>query len=235
MNVVSFYNLGAVNTPREVKNLRRANLGSVRHLGAPVVWRHVYSLQDVVSGVAKQCPACFDTTYQQARSDCPVCYGQGFVSVEDNPDPLWIDADGLIIESESQPSGTIRAPRYGGFGQPWITWVVQPDISVDVFRLNEQGALTQQYDATAYAPWYPTMGDNDLLVNVNLEGNNFDIASTEDRFQLKQVHQVTTRGLGNRGRPAPNGQPFLIMQSFEMNKIPVDNPLMNVPVDEPWY
>lgn len=231
---ISFTNLGPPNTPQEVKRLRYQNLGSMQHLGQPVVFRHMFSLQDVDSGLAKPCPACFDSVYQQTRFDCPVCYGQGFVSVENNPDPLWITTDGLIVEG-SQPPGSVAAPRYGGFDVPYLTWIVQPDVAVDVFRLNEQGALVQQFDSKAYAPWYPTMGDNDLLIQVELDQGAFSIVTTFDRFQLKQVSQVTTRGLGRRSYGQSNGMPFLVMQSFEMNKVPLNNILQSVPYDEPWY
>lgn len=235
MKILSFKDVGPPNTPQEIKRLRYQNLGSCKHLGAPVVWRHAYGLQDLDSGVAKRCPACYSTTYKQGRSDCPVCYGTALVSVEDNPETFWIDSDGLIIEAGSQPAGTVRAPRFGGFAIPYLTWLVEPDVKVDTFRLNEQGALVQQYDAKAFAPWTPTMGDNDLLINVSLGLSGYDVVGTHDRFTLKQVAQVTSRGLGKRGVPKPLGQPFLVMQSFEMNKVAINHPFNAVPVDEPWY
>lgn len=202
-------------------------------MGQPVILRHMYGLEDVAAGVAKQCPACFDPAYNQTRSDCVVCYGQGFVSVADNPDGLFIDQNGQI-QSTSGP-GWVPAPQYGGFSVPFLTWMVEPDIAVDVFRINDQGVMVQQYDAQGMAPWFPTVGDNDLCINVTLANDGFTILETLDRFQLKRVEQITVRGFGKRSTPGSNGQPHLVAQSFQMNKVPSTNKLYAVPTDEPWY
>lgn len=233
MRTVSFKELGPANTPQEVKRLRRENMDACRRLGQPVIFRHMYSIEDVNSGEAKKCPSCFDPAYNQVRSDCVVCYGFGFVSVENNPENLFIDTNGQI-QTFSQP-GWVPAPRYGGFGVPYLTWMVEPDIAVDVFRISDQGVLTQQFDATGVAPWFPTVGDNDLCINVTLNNDGFTIESTLDRFQLKRVEQVTIRGFGKRSRAGSNGQPYLVAQSFQMNKVPSTHQIYNVPVDEPWY
>lgn len=235
MRTVSFKNVGSPNTPQEVKRLRRENMDYCRKMGQPIVWRHFYSLEDVDSGLAKPCPACFDTIYKQVRGDCPVCYGYGFASVEDNPDPLWITEDGLIVESDSQPSETIRAPRYGGFHVPYLTWMVEPDIAEDVFGINKQGVMIKTYDAQGVAPWFPSMGDNDLCVNVAVGGDGFTILETYDRFQLKQVQQITLRGFGKQVRAKVDGQPHQVQQTFQMSKGIVGTQIYNVPVDEPWY
>lgn len=231
----SFKNVGPPNTPQDVKRLRRENMDICRKMGQPVIWRHMYGQEDVTAGVAKTCPACYNTAYGQVRNDCPVCWGFGFVSVEDNPLPLWVTTDGLVVESDSQPSGTVRAPRYGGFAVPFLTWLMEPDVAVDVFQINKQGVMVQTYDAQGVAPWYPTMGDNDLCVNVALEGDGFNIIETLDRFQLKRVQQITIRGFGKRARPSANGQPYQVAQSFQMSKSPTNTQVYNIPVDEPWY
>lgn len=207
-----------------------------RRMGQPVVFRHMYSLEDVTAGVAKQCPACFDSVYDQVRSDCIVCWGIGFVSVADNDADLWIDENGQIQQTTSPNAGWVIAPQYGGYAVPFLTWLVEPDVAVDVFRINDQGVMTQIFDAQGTAPWYPTMGDNDLCINVTLDRDGFAIINTLDRFQLKQVQQVTIRGFGRRMSPGSNGQPYLVAQTFEMNKVPTNQGnVYNVPVDAPWY
>ena len=231
---VNFKEVGPPNTPADIKRLRRQNMDFCRKMGQPVVFRHKYGPQDVDAGIAEKCPACYDNVYNQARSDCPVCYGFGFASVELNPQNVWIDTTGQVIIG-NQPAGGIKAPRYGGFGVPYLTWLVEPDIAVDTFRINEQGVMAQTYNAQGTAPWFPTLGDNDLCVNVTLSPDGYTILSTLDRFQLKMAQQVTIRGFGKLAGPQTNGNPFLVAQSFEMNKVPVGNPIYNVPVDEPWY
>jgi hypothetical protein len=232
---VTFKEVGPPNTPQEIKRLRRENMDLCRRMGQPIILRHLFNRDDVQSGVAKECPACYDETYGQVRADCVVCYGFGFVSVEDNPEPIYITSDGTLIETMAPGPGLVRAPRYGGFDVPILTWLVEPDIAVDVFRINDQGLLTHQYDATGVAPWYPTVGDNDLCINVTLEGDGFTVASVLDRFQLKRVQQITIRGLGARARAGSNGQPYLVAQSFQMNKSPDNQNLYSIPVDAAWY
>lgn len=232
---VSWTNVGSPNDPQEVKRLRRENMDLCRRMGQPAVFRHMYSLEDVDAGVAQKCPACYNTAYDHVRADCVVCYGFGFASVEQNPLGVWITSANQVIINANQPAGTIRAPRYGGFSAPILTWLVEPDVAVDVFRINDQGVMTQIYDAQGMAPWYPTMGDNDLCINVKLASDGFTILDTLDRFQLKRVQQVTIRGFGKLGRPGSNGQPHLVAQTFQMNKVPTNQHIYDVPVDAAWY
>lgn len=234
---VTFKQVGPPNTPQEIKRLRRENMDLCRRMGQPVVVRHVFGPRDVDAGVAQKCPACYDAAYDQVRGDCPVCYGIGFASVELNTATplLYITTAGTVVQTDTPPTGSIVAPRYGGFAAPYLTWMVEPDVAVDVFRLTDEGVMTQQYDAKGFAPWFPTMGDNDLCINVEVDKNGFTILEELDRFQLKQVEQVTVRGFGRRVRPGSLGQPLLVAQTFEMNKIPVNTKLNDVPTDEPWY
>lgn len=233
--IVTFKEVGPANTPQEIKRLRRENMDLCRRMGQPVVFRHMYGRDDVESGEAKECPACYDTEYDQVRNDCPVCYGFGFASTEDNPLNLWITPDGLVAATNSPAVGWAKAPRYGGFGVPTLTWLVEPDVAVDVFRINEQGVMVKTYDATGTAPWFPKLGDNDLCINVAVADDGFTILDTYERFQLKMVQQVTMRGTGRKPRYGSAGQPLLVAQTFQMSKIPDNQKAYEIPVDEPWY
>lgn len=234
-HTTSWKNVGPPNTPQEIKRLRRENMDLCRRMGQPVVVRHMYSLEDVTAGIARTCPACYDPAYDHIRADCPVCYGFGFASVEDNPLDLWINTAGQVVATSTPSAGWVKAPRYGGFSAPVLTWLIEPDIAVDVFRISDQGVLTQIYDAQGMAPWYPSLGDNDLCINVTIDRDGFTITETLDRFQLKRVQQITVRGFGRVTIPATNGQPLLVAQTFEMNKVPTNQHIYDVPVDEPWY
>lgn len=235
MHVVSFREVGPPNTPQEIKRLRRQNMDICRRMGQPVVFRHMFQREDVEAGTAKQCPSCYDEAYDQVRNDCAVCYGFGFVSVEDNPQNFWIDTFGQIQLSANPDPAWVRAPRYGGFAAPYLTWMVEPDVAVDVFRINEQGVMVQTYDATGIAPWYPALGDNDLCVNVSVGNDGYTVTATHDRFQLKQVQQITIRGFGKRAPVSAAGNPYEVAQSFQMSKSPDNAQLYNVPVDAAWY
>lgn len=234
-HAASWKNVGGPNTPQEVKRLRRENMDICRRMGQPAIFRHMYSLEDVDAGIAEKCPACYDAEYDHVRADCVVCYGFGFASVEVNPLDLWITTSNTIVTTSNPAAEWIKAPRYGGFSAPILTWLIEPDVAVDIFRINDQGVMTQIYDAQGTAPWYPKMGDNDLCVNVELSPDGFTILNTLDRFQLKRVQQVTIRGFGRLSQPTVNGQPYLVAQTFEMNKVPSNQHVYDIPVNADWY
>lgn len=225
--ILSFKEVGAPNTPQEVKRFRRQNMDLCRWQGQSVILKHMWNQDDVTAGIAKKCPACYDDAYDQVRNDCGVCYSVGFVSVENDPTHRFINTLGVIVSIN--PGTNVEAPRYGGFGPSFLTWVLEPDVAVDVFRINEQGVMIQTYDATSFAPWYPKLGDNDLLINVDLGPDGYTILSTHKRFQLKMVQQVTLRGWGKRGQ----GQQHLIGQTFQMSAIPSSNIFDLVPYNDP--
>ena len=233
MYIVSVKEVGPPHTPQEIKRLRRQNMDVCRKMGQPVVFKHMWTEFDVDAGDAKRCPACYDSAYDQPRNDCPVCFGFTFVSTEDtvNPD-LYINTSGLIVETGSPGLTWPRAPRWGGFSQSVLTWLMEPDVAVDVFRISDQGTLLRTLEATGVAPWFPQLSDNDLCINVELSVNDYAIVSTGDRFQLKMVQPITVRGFGKRGRPpGSGGQAYKVAQSFQMAKFPNNSSLYDVPVD----
>lgn len=230
MHIVTFKEVGPPNTPQDIKRLRRQNMDMCRKMGQPVIFRHMYNQEDVIAGIARQCPACYNTVYDQVRNDCQVCFGFGFASVENHDNPnLWIDTNGRIVNTTSPKPEWVRAPKYGGFAEPVLTWLMEPDVAVDVFRINDQGIMTQTYDAQGVAPWYPKLGDNDLCINVTLGNNDFSILAAHERFQLKMVQQITIRGFGKMGRPQ-GGQAYMVAQTFQMNKAPTNSSLYDVPL-----
>jgi hypothetical protein len=232
LHILTVREVGPPNTPQEIKRLRRQNVELCLKVGQPVVYRHMWNEDDEEDGYAKRCPACYNTAYDQPRNDCPVCFGFTFVSVEDSLNAnLWIDTTGRVVETTTPGPGWVRAPRFGGFDRPVLTWLVEPDVAVDVFRINQQGTMVRTYEATGVAPWYPLLSDNDLCVNVDLSPNDYSITGTGDRFQLKMVQPMTVRGFGKRGRPpGSGGQAFRVGQTFQMARSPDNQALYDVPV-----
>ncbi len=111
--------------------------------------------------------------------------------------------------------------------------MVEPDVAEDWFKIDSGngGVLQQVYDAQGLAPWYPTLHDNDLCVNVTLDAGGYNVIGEDARFQLKMVQQVSIRGLGKKGRPTPD-QNFLVNQTFRMNRVPhTQLSLMSVPIN----
>lgn len=233
MYILTTKEVGPPSTPQEIKRLRRENMDVCRKMGQPVVYRHMWNEDDSEAGVAKRCPACYDEAYDQTRGDCPVCFGFSWVSVEDsiNQD-LWITPAGVVVEDIDPDPSWVRAPRYGGFAESALTWLMEPDVAVDVFRISDQGTMVRTYEAVGVAPWYPLLADNDLCINVELAPDDYSIIATGDRFQLKMVQPMTVRGFGKRGRPpGSGGQAYRVAQTFQMAKVPNNNNLYEVPHD----
>jgi hypothetical protein len=231
--VLTAKEVGPPNTPQEIKRLRRQNMDVCRKMGQPVIYRHMWTEEDAELGFAKRCPACYDEAYDQTRGDCPVCFGFSWVSVEDSVNPnLWITTSGVVVEDDTPAAGWVRAPRYGGFAESVLTWLMEPDVAVDVFRVSDQGTMVRTYEATGVAPWFPLLADNDLCINVELAPDDYSVVETGDRFQLKMVQPMTVRGFGKRGRPrGSGGQAYCVGQTFQMAKVPTNNNLYEVPHD----
>jgi hypothetical protein len=231
VNAMSFLGEGWV--PQDVRRRRRQNLETMRRLGTPVVVKHMYSDRDVKNGDARRSPS-MDSVYDQVRHDDPLSYGVGFVGIEDASDEWYDTRTGEIIISASDPgTGYLRAPMYRGFGQGYLTWIIEPDVAEDMFKLTDAGVMVQTQTATAQAPWFPEINDNDLLINVII-GRDGRITATEERYQAKMTNPVTMRGHQRRGRregTEDGGNRFMIGQSFEMTLIPRTDILYDVPVD----
>lgn len=228
--------VGGRRTPQEIKRLRREVMDFCRKLGQSVLLKHQWNNNDVREGLAKECPACFDPAYRQTRNRCPVCFSIGFVSVEDDDITNLYIEEGELVDQVHQIN-EVRAPKYGGFGPGYITWMIEPDTPVDIFKIGEGGVIVQTQQAQGIAPWFPELHDNDLAINVHLD-RNLEIEdvnefgdgrtnNTYERYQLKLTNPITIRGFGRRAQD----QDYQVQQTFEMSHVPLDNILYRVPID----
>lgn len=204
---------GPANTPQAIRRLRRQNYDMLRWIGESVIVMHRFGNEEVESGKAMPCPGCFDEVYGRERFDCRICFGVGFVSVQTDP-TLWIDTDGRTVTDTDTGTG-IHAPLYGGFDQPHMTYLIEPDTPTDLFKIDQAGALVRTKQAQGFGPWFPTLYDNDLCVNAVIDDQH-NIIESGDRFLLKMVQPITIRGFGRRQRY----QQYLIGQQFEMARVP---------------
>jgi hypothetical protein len=220
IRVANMKDVGTPNVPQDIRRMRRQVGDSLRRYGHSVVHRHMYTLDDVESGIAKKCPACFDDAYSQVRNDCPVCYSIGFVSVENSKD-TWIDSAGNLRGEETP----LIAPRYGGFARPTLTRIIQPDVPIDIFKINERGVLTRIQNANAYTYWNPAFQDNDLIIMVSVSVDGFSITDIGDYYQTKMATANTIRGWGKKTR---NQKEYTVSYQFEMALVPPNNILHSV-------
>jgi hypothetical protein len=224
--------MGEKNVPSDVRRRRRSVYEMLRRMGTPMLVKHRLNDQDVQAGTATQSPV-YSEIYGQTRNEDPLSYGAGYVSVELSPDE-WYNDEGVITTSQGSPgSGWVQAPLYRGFGKGELTWIIEPDRAQDYYKATTGGPLFKVQEATAIAPWWPNIDDNDLLINVVLDRAG-TIIDTGERFEAKMVNPISMRGLDRRGRKEygeDGGNRFVVNQSFEMARIPENNVLYSVPVD----
>jgi hypothetical protein len=224
--------VGQANVPQDVKRRRRQVYDAMRHLGSPVLVKHMLNDDDRQKGFAVR-SSNYDETYGAVRHDDPVSHGIGYVSAE-AADDEWVLSDGTIVKSLTQPTGATPAPKYRGFGPGFLIFMIQPDVAEDRFRLNEVGALIKVQTAEAQAPWYPEINDNDLIINVEI-GKNGEILDTMERYQAKMTNPTSIRGFGDRfGRreyTEDGGNRYVVNQTFEMTLVPESDQLYRVEVD----
>lgn len=226
---------GEPHVPQDVRRRRMQVMQNMLRMGTPVIIKHMYNIEDVEQGIAKKSPT-WDDIYAQERHDDPFSHGIGFVSVEDSQNE-WINPNtGQIVVSTTSPgSGYVKAPRYRGYGPGYLTFAILPDVSEDMFKLDESGALIRIQNARAKMAWYPEVNDNDLLVLTEIDARE-QVIATHERYKLKQTTQISLRGLNRRGRRYPGepmdfGNQLAVNQTFELALIPPNDTAYDVELD----
>lgn len=226
---------GDPDVPASIKRLRLNSAQTFQRLGTPVLLKRMYNIEDVEQGTAIKATN-FDPIYGASTYATDfVSYGVGFASI-DTQDGEWIDpATGNLIINPTNPDPSfLPAPKYRGYGPGFLVYAILPDRPEDTWKLTEQGALIRQQQAMVQLPWWPQVGDNDLLITVSLNPNG-TIDQTFERYQLKMVTPVTMRGRdrgGNREFPVnAGGNRFWINQQAEMVKLPTNDIKYQVEVD----
>lgn len=231
INVIRY--VGEGNVPRNIRRQRQNNLDAMRRFGTPVIVKHMFNDRDVQEGRAKESPN-FSSVYGQTRHDDPISHGVGFVGIEESDDE-WISPQGKLLRgpTSSPGAGYVKAPKYRGYGPGYLTYAILPDVSEDVFKLTETGALIRTQTATAQMGWFPEVNDNDLLIVCEVN-NSEQVITTHERYLLKMTSPASMRGLDRRGRRERTedfGNRHVTDQSFEMTLIPKHDVLYNVEVD----
>jgi hypothetical protein len=204
-------------------------------MGTPVLIKRMYTSEDVANGVAAETEN-WDPVYNSAiYATDYLSYGVGISSVE-TQDGEWFDTNtGDVVISATNPgSGYQAAPRYRGYGPGFLTYAILPDRPEDVWKLTEQGALQHVQQAMAQIPWWPQVGDNDLLITCSLNSNG-TIAETYERYELHMVTPVTMRGHDRYGAREfaanASGNRWWVGQQCEMNEIPKNDIRYQVETD----
>lgn len=112
----------------------------------------------------------------------------------------------------------------GGFSDGQIVMAVIADAPVDQLKVDSRGYILFERHPQLTAPWYPTMGDGDLLIEAEFDWGNWEVLSTQDRFELKEVRPITLRGTSIY----PNR--FWIQQTSQLDRIMNGHVFYNVPI-----
>lgn len=226
--------VGESNVPHDIKRMRRYVYELMRRMGTPILVKKMFTEADVAGGMVIPSPN-LDSVYGQTRNRDPLSHGVGYVSVETSPNE-WIDpSTSRIVVSDTSPgAGFTPAPRYRGYGPGYLTYFIEPDAAEDYFKHTPEGVLIKVQTATAQAPWWPDIDDNDLLIHVTLDQSGF-ITGTQQRYQAKMTNPVSIRGARERrGRQeysADFGSRYLVNQTFEMVLLPKSHELQKIEVD----
>lgn len=224
--------VGEPNVLRSVRDTRANNLDTMRWVGTPVIVKHMFNDDDYQHGKALRSPNWSDT-YGQPRHNDPLSHGIGFVGLTLSDDE-WVSPKGALVVSQTSPGpGYVPAPRYRGFGPGYLMYMIIPDASEDVFKISPTGALQKVQEATAQAPWYPEINDNDLIITVELDHTE-RIIGTYERYQAKMTSPSSIRGLDRHGRRETTGDfgnRNVAQQNFQMTLIPQHDELYNVEYD----
>lgn len=226
--------LGDHNVPIDIARRRRSVHDMLRRMGTPVLIKHRYNDLDFQKNKALRSPV-FDDIYAQTRNHDPLSHGVGYVGPE-LADNEWYDpnGDGEIVVSKTAPqNGWLKAPYYRGFGQGTLTYIIEPDRSEDFYKASIGGPLFKIQTAMAIAPWFPDINDNDLIIQVQLDGQG-NVVDSFERFEAKSVNQVSMRGRDSSGRKERGeafGNSHMMNQTFEMALIPMNDVLYSVETD----
>lgn len=232
------YYYGEPGVPRDVYNLRQSTMEALRYEGTPVLLKRMYTVRDLDEGKALRSPS-YDSDYLQTRDNDPLSHGVGLVSPDISPSEWYDPITYEIMDAfnPSDPNGKpLPAPMYRGYGPGFLTYVILPDRPEDVYKLDPRGALTRIQSAKLQLPWWPLVGDNDLMIICEIDDQGW-IVDTHERYQLKMVSPITMRGAeqmnGRREIQGANaaGNRWWVGQECEAVKIPKEDPIYQVEVD----
>lgn len=245
------YWYGDDQVPRDIVNQRQYTMEAMRRMGTPVLLKRMYTTEDVNLGNAQRSPA-WDSIYNQVRHDDPLSHGVGFCSIDTQPgewyDPVTFEITTTDISGQAPVTPVdpedfyeastkmLPAPKYRGYGPGFLTYVILPDRPEDVFKLDPRGAMIRIQNAKLQLPWWPLVGDNDIMIAVQLDDAGNIIESFE-RYQLKQTTPITMRGDDRFGRREVSGanvggNRYWVGQECEAVKVmPLTDPIYDVEVD----
>lgn len=227
--------VGERNVPHDIVRLRRYVYEVCRRMGTPVLYKHMLNEDDEHNGTVTKSPI-WDEDYGQTRNRDPLSHGIGYVSKEPATNEYFNTITGEVVTLKTNTPGYELAPKYRGYGPGMLIYIIEPDAAVDFFKATPEGAFMKVQTATAIAPWWPDINDNDLLIHVELDRSG-RILGTGERYQAKQANPVSLRGSNERTRPGRHeytgdfGTRYVVNTTFQMVLLPPNSELQHVECD----
>lgn len=116
----------------------------------------------------------------------------------------------------------------GGFADGVIIFATISDAPVDQLKIGPQGYILYDKHPQFTAPWYPNMGDGDLIIQAEFDRANWSVLATGDRFELNNVTPVTIRGIFG---PFTDYKLYKVQQTSEIDRIPNLHHYYDVPIE----
>lgn len=116
----------------------------------------------------------------------------------------------------------------GGYADGILTFATLADAKVDTFRLTDQGLMIHDTSPQVAFPWQPVIGDNDLLITIELDMDTKEVADTYERFTLRQATPVTIRTPGYKN--TFKSRPYIVSQQAQVDTVPYSSILFEVPI-----
>lgn len=116
----------------------------------------------------------------------------------------------------------------GGYDDGIIQFVTISDTPVDQLKIDKEGYILFDKHPEITAPWYPDMGDGDLIILADFDFADWKVLSTSDRYELNEVKPTTIRGPFQTN---PSFQFFKIQQTAKMDRLPNGHVYYNVPIE----
>ena len=114
----------------------------------------------------------------------------------------------------------------GGFADGIVTFVVIADVTEDVIKITPQGLLLKQRNPGFTAPWFPKMGDGDILLTGEFDTETLQLTDPEERYILQEVIPTTIHGYRGERR----NQSYSVGQRGQIDFLPWEHQFYNVPV-----
>ena len=116
----------------------------------------------------------------------------------------------------------------GGYDDGIVLFATISDAPVDELKIGPQGYILFDRHPQFTAPWFPDMGDGDLIIQAEFDLSTWSVLQTSDRFELNDVQPVTIRGLWGAWS---DFKLYKVQQTAQIDRLPFGHVYYNIPIE----